>query len=197
MPMLSRCRGEFLKQKCPVSTCALTSDRSKQSTADLILYKVSSSLVGAFSVITNPREPSFEALHLTPQDMVTRTDVARPPHQLWMLYMLECPLHTGAAPAGDKRSYYYNVLARLGAVPRGGQLDGHLPLGLDHRDPVREVGLLRARGARRATEHQLRRQQDQAGRLVRVQLRRQVRWAQYLLTTWRLSFQLSPRLEDK
>ena len=97
MPMLSRCRGEFLKQKCPVSTCALTSDRSKQSTADLILYKVSSILVGAFSVITNPREPSFEALHLTPKDMVTRTDVARPPHQLWMLYMLECPLHTGAA----------------------------------------------------------------------------------------------------
>ena len=36
--------------------------------------------------------------------MVTRTDVARPPHQLWMLYMLECPLHTGAASAGHKRS---------------------------------------------------------------------------------------------
>ena len=50
MPMLSRCRGEFLKQKCPVSTCALTSDRSKQSTADLILYKVSSSL--AWSSLT-------------------------------------------------------------------------------------------------------------------------------------------------
>ena len=76
------------------------------------------------------------------------------------------------------------------------QLDRHLQDGLYHRHPVREVGLLRARGARRATDHQLRRQQDQAGGLVRVQLRRQVRWAQYLLT-WRLSFQLSPRLEDK
>ena len=112
--------------------------------------------------------------------MVTRTDVARPPHQLWMLYMLECPLHTGAAPAGDERSYYYNVLARLGAVPRGCQLDGHLPRGLDDRDPVREVGVPPARGARRATVHQLRSQQDQAGRLVRVQLRRQVRsWGRW------------------
>ena len=28
--------------------------------------------------------------------MLTKTDtVSRPPHQVWMLYMLECPLHTG------------------------------------------------------------------------------------------------------
>ena len=34
-------RGEFLKQNCPVSTCALTSDRNKKESADLILFKVS------------------------------------------------------------------------------------------------------------------------------------------------------------
>ena len=33
-------RGEFVKQKCPVSTCVLTSDRKQQNTADLILFKV-------------------------------------------------------------------------------------------------------------------------------------------------------------
>ena len=33
-------RGEFLKQNCPVSTCALTNDRNKKESADLILFKV-------------------------------------------------------------------------------------------------------------------------------------------------------------
>ena len=33
-------RGEFLKQNCPVSNCALVSDKNKQDTADLILFKV-------------------------------------------------------------------------------------------------------------------------------------------------------------
>ena len=33
-------RGEFLKRDCPVSTCALTNDRNKKETADLILFKV-------------------------------------------------------------------------------------------------------------------------------------------------------------
>ena len=33
-------RGEFLKQNCPVSNCALVSDKSKQDSADLILFKV-------------------------------------------------------------------------------------------------------------------------------------------------------------
>jgi len=61
-------RGEFLKQKCPVSTCVLTSDRKQQNTADLILFK----------------------------DMLTRTEAIRPKNQIWMLYMLECPLHTGS-----------------------------------------------------------------------------------------------------
>ena len=36
-------RGEFLKQNCPVSTCALTNDRKKKESADLILFKVSKS----------------------------------------------------------------------------------------------------------------------------------------------------------
>ena len=33
-------RGEFLKQNCPVSNCALVSDKNKQDSADLILFKV-------------------------------------------------------------------------------------------------------------------------------------------------------------
>ena len=32
-------RGEFVKQKCPVSTCVLTSDRKQQNTADLIFLR--------------------------------------------------------------------------------------------------------------------------------------------------------------
>jgi len=60
-------RGEFIRQKCPVSTCVITTDKSKTETADLILFK----------------------------DMLTKSDISRPDFQLWMLYMLECPLHTG------------------------------------------------------------------------------------------------------
>ena len=29
------------------------------------------------------------------KDMLTRTEAIRPKNQIWMLYMLECPLHTG------------------------------------------------------------------------------------------------------
>ncbi|RXG73947.1 Glycoprotein 3-alpha-L-fucosyltransferase A [Armadillidium vulgare] len=59
-------RGAFLKQKCPVDTCVLTGSRSEASTADAIVFK----------------------------------DHFNPPHhqrtanQVWIMYMLECPLHT-------------------------------------------------------------------------------------------------------
>ncbi|CAB4064491.1 E2.4.1.214 [Lepeophtheirus salmonis] len=59
-------RGIFLKEKCPVSECVLTSMRSEFLRADLVIFK------DHFVM------PSFN----------------RPPNQLWMMYMLECPLHT-------------------------------------------------------------------------------------------------------
>ena len=29
------------------------------------------------------------------KDVLTRTEANRPKNQIWMLYMLECPLHAG------------------------------------------------------------------------------------------------------
>jgi len=59
-------RGVFLKEKCPVSSCVISSNRADADNADLILYK------DHFSMPTIPR----------------------PLDQVWMLYLLECPLHT-------------------------------------------------------------------------------------------------------
>jgi len=59
-------RGVFLKEKCPVSSCVLSSSRSEAESADLVIFK------DHFSM------PSFK----------------RPLNQIWMLYLLECPLHT-------------------------------------------------------------------------------------------------------
>ncbi len=56
----------FIKEKCPVNSCAVTSSRSDASKADLVIFK----------------------------DHFTRPTFARPEKQLWMIYMLECPLHT-------------------------------------------------------------------------------------------------------
>lgn len=59
-------RGVFLKEKCPVSSCALSSLRSEAETADLVIFK----------------------------DHFTMPTFRRPKDQKWMLYLLECPLHT-------------------------------------------------------------------------------------------------------
>ena len=59
-------RGQFLKLKCPVDTCVLTTGRSEVASADAILFKDHFSL------------PQHE------RDM----------DQVWIMYMLECPLHT-------------------------------------------------------------------------------------------------------
>jgi len=59
-------RGVFLKEKCPVSTCAISSSRLDAQRADLVLFK----------------------------DHFTTPTFSRPTHQLWMMYLLECPLHT-------------------------------------------------------------------------------------------------------
>lgn len=59
-------RGVFLKEECPVSSCVLASNRGEAESSDLVIYKDHFSL------------PSFK----------------RPPGQLWMIYLLECPLHT-------------------------------------------------------------------------------------------------------
>ncbi|GIX91586.1 glycoprotein 3-alpha-L-fucosyltransferase A [Caerostris darwini] len=58
-------RNVFLRDQCPVDTCQITSD--KRTKADLILFK----------------------------DRFTRpTQENRPPKQIWLLFLLECPLHT-------------------------------------------------------------------------------------------------------
>lgn len=59
-------RGTFLKMECPVSSCALTTSRVDSTSADLVIFK----------------------------DHFTNPTFKRPASQLWMIYMLECPLHT-------------------------------------------------------------------------------------------------------
>ena len=77
-------RGIFLKEKCPVSTCVLSSTRAEAESAELVLFK----------------------------DHFTMPYFKRPLQQIWMLYLLgilnsfevyqietllnvsECPLHT-------------------------------------------------------------------------------------------------------
>ncbi len=59
-------RGVFLKERCPVNSCVLSSSRTDASEADLVLFK----------------------------DHFTMPTFKRPKKQLWMMYMLECPLHT-------------------------------------------------------------------------------------------------------
>lgn len=57
----------FLNSKCPVNRCALTANRDEAKDADAILYK----------------------------DQFLLPPVARPANQIWILYFLECPYHTG------------------------------------------------------------------------------------------------------
>jgi len=59
-------RGVFLKERCPVSTCVISSSRGDAADADLILFK----------------------------DHFTKPQTSRPSNQLWMIYLLECPMHT-------------------------------------------------------------------------------------------------------
>lgn len=59
-------RGQFLKLKCPVDTCVLTGSRSEMNSADAIMFK------DHFSMPPHKRDP----------------------RQVWVMFMLECPLHT-------------------------------------------------------------------------------------------------------
>lgn len=59
-------RGQFMKLKCPVDTCVLTGSRSELSLADAVMFK------DHFSMPPNKRDP----------------------RQVWVMFMLECPLHT-------------------------------------------------------------------------------------------------------
>jgi len=59
-------RGVFLKEKCPVSSCVIATQRKESSTADLIVFK----------------------------DHFTMPGIERKSEQLWMIFMLESPLHT-------------------------------------------------------------------------------------------------------
>ncbi|KAF9813825.1 hypothetical protein SFRURICE_007980 [Spodoptera frugiperda] len=61
-------RTEFIRNKCPVDRCTLSSDARDAATADAILYK----------------------------DHHTPFNVKRSPKQIWILYYLECPYHTAS-----------------------------------------------------------------------------------------------------
>lgn len=56
-------RGHFQFEHCPVNTCKLTTERNLSDQADLIFYA----------------------------DFYTPTGVPKPPHQLYMLHLIECP----------------------------------------------------------------------------------------------------------
>lgn len=58
--------GSVAFHGCPVSRCSLTADKGKTMDADAILYK----------------------------DHFIHPMVSRPPRQVWILYLLECPYHT-------------------------------------------------------------------------------------------------------
>ena len=57
---------QFYLEKCPVNSCVISSSRLDAQQADLVLFK----------------------------DHFTRPTFSRPTNQLWMMYFLECPLHT-------------------------------------------------------------------------------------------------------
>jgi len=59
-------RGVFLKEKCPVSTCVISTKRKDSSSADLIIFK----------------------------DHFIMPSFTRPPKQIWMMFLLESPLNT-------------------------------------------------------------------------------------------------------
>ena len=68
---LARGRQTFYDKKCNINACSLTDNRNQASSADVILFNQS------------------PARHWT----------TRPEHQLWILFMLECPYHTPALSA--------------------------------------------------------------------------------------------------
>lgn len=59
-------RGVFLKEQCPVSSCVIATNRREGPTADLVVFK----------------------------DHFTMPGMERSAEQLWMIFMLESPLHT-------------------------------------------------------------------------------------------------------
>jgi glycoprotein 3-alpha-L-fucosyltransferase len=77
-------RGVFLKEKCPVSTCAVVTQRSEAPHADIVLFK----------------------------DHFTQPTYKRPIKQLWMLYMLECPLHTQMFKVHAKGAFNWTATYR-------------------------------------------------------------------------------------
>lgn len=59
-------RQTFLQQRCPINACRLTGNRAQLNKADLVVFK----------------------------DVFMHPKIKRPPGQLWVMYMLECPLNT-------------------------------------------------------------------------------------------------------
>ena len=67
-PRLKMGREEFLRNGCPVNTCELTTSRKQIDSADAVLFK----------------------------DRYHGTHGRRPPGQAWIMYLLECPMHTAS-----------------------------------------------------------------------------------------------------
>ncbi|XP_054719006.1 glycoprotein 3-alpha-L-fucosyltransferase A-like [Uloborus diversus] len=59
-------RTAFIRDRCPVDTCEISADQKKAASADLVLFK----------------------------DRYAAVSYKRSPQQIWLLFLLECPLHT-------------------------------------------------------------------------------------------------------
>jgi len=77
-------RGELLKQQCPVSTCVITTNRGEAEESDLILFK------DHFSAPTHRRREE----------------------QVWLLYLLECPLHTQVFSSNQRSMFNWTATYR-------------------------------------------------------------------------------------
>ena len=81
----------FIEHGCPVNQCSLTAKQEEAATADLILF----------------------------DGHIWRLAFPRPPHQIWVLFMLESPYHTqGLADFNGLVSYvvaYCNCNAKWSA----------------------------------------------------------------------------------
>ncbi len=114
-------RDTFLTDECPVNLCTIS---FTDSDADLVIFK--EDFANRFTM------PSFQ----------------RPLNQLWMIYMLENPLHTHIFGVRDgllmKTLIGMSMCKKNFAAPKQKcvQLDCHLPLRLNHNNTLWTVAIL-------------------------------------------------------
>ena len=100
-------QSQFLQHGCPVNQCSVTAKQEDAATADLILFN----------------------------GHIWRPAVPRPPHQIWVLFMLESPMHTPSLTNFDGQVTRLNMQSIITS------LSSPAPCGLQSRvvriDPLR------------------------------------------------------------